>query len=132
MNYFIDSHAHIYLDDFNSRIENIIDNSINNNIEKILMPNINLKTVQSMFDISKRYKKTCFSMLGLHPCYVNNDYENEIAEIFNHFNSEIIAIGEIGLDFYKSDNNHDNQTKAFEIQCELAIEKKLPVVMRSL
>ena len=52
MNSFIDSHAHIYLNDFNSQIENIIDNSIKNNVDKILMPNINFKTVNSMKNLS--------------------------------------------------------------------------------
>jgi TatD DNase family protein len=74
MNSFIDSHAHIYLDDFKDKIENVIDNSINHNIDKILMPNINLKTVNSMKNLSLKYGGKCFCMLGLHPCYVGDDY----------------------------------------------------------
>ena len=131
MNSFIDSHAHIYLDDFNSQIENIIDNSIKNNVDKILMPNINLKTVNSMKNLSLKYEGVCFSMLGLHPCYVEDNYEKEINDIFKFFDSEIIAIGEIGLDYYQSDKTFTNQLKAFELQCEIAIEKKLPIVIHT-
>ena len=131
MNSFIDSHAHIYLDDFNSQIENIIDNSIKNNVDKILMPNINFKTVNSMKNLSLKYEGICFSMLGLHPCYVEDNYEKEINDIFKFFDSEIIAIGEIGLDYYQSDKTFTNQLKAFELQCEIAIEKKLPIVIHT-
>ncbi len=131
MNSFIDSHAHIYLDDFNNQIENIIDNSIKNNVDKILMPNINLKTVNSMKNLSLKYEGVCFSMLGLHPCYVEDNYEKEINDIFKFFDSEIIAIGEIGLDYYQSDKTFTNQLKAFELQCEIAIEKKLPIVIHT-
>ena len=48
---YIDSHAHIYLDQFKTNISNIIDNSLNNNVQKILMPNINLNTVLKMLDL---------------------------------------------------------------------------------
>ncbi len=131
MNSFIDSHAHIYLDDFKDKIENVIDNSINHNIDKILMPNINLKTVNSMKNLSLKYGGKCFCMLGLHPCYVGDDYEKEINEIFDFFDSKVIAVGEIGLDYYQSENTFSNQLKAFQLQCEIAIEKKLPIVIHT-
>ena len=53
---YIDSHAHIYLDQFKTNISNIIDNSLNNNVQKILMPNINLNTVLKMLDLSIKYE----------------------------------------------------------------------------
>ena len=131
MNSFIDSHAHIYLNDFNSQIENIIDNSIKNNVDKILMPNINFKTVNSMKNLSLKYEGICFSMLGLHPCYVEDNYEKEINDIFDFFDSKVIAIGEIGLDYFQSEKTFTNQLKAFKIQCEIAIDKKLPIVIHT-
>ena len=131
MNSFIDSHAHIYLNDFNGQIENIIDNSIKNNVDKILMPNINFKTVNSMKNLSLKYEGICFSMLGLHPCYVEDNYEKEINDIFDFFDSKVIAIGEIGLDYFQSENTFINQLKAFEIQCDIAINKKLPIVIHT-
>ena len=56
---YIDSHAHIYLDQFKTNISNIIDNSLNNNVQKILMPNINLNTVLKMLDLSIKYEGIC-------------------------------------------------------------------------
>ena len=131
MNSFIDSHAHIYLNDFNSQIENIIDNSIKNNVDKILMPNINFKTVNSMKNLSLKHEGICFSMLGLHPCYVEDNYEKEINDIFDFFDSKVIAIGERGLDYFQSEKTFTNQLKAFEIQCDIAINKKLPIVIHT-
>ena len=128
---YIDSHAHIYLDQFKTNISYIIDNSLNNNVQKILMPNINLNTVLKMLDLSIKYEGICYPMLGLHPCYINDNYETEINEIFKFYSSNIIAIGEIGLDFYRNRDNEKKQIKAFEIQCEYALKKNLPIVIHT-
>ena len=118
---YIDSHAHIYLDQFRGNIDNIIKNSLNNNVHKILMPNINLDTVTDILKVSDQYKEICYPMLGLHPCYIKGNFEYEINEIFKNFSSKIIAVGEIGLDFFRTNENKKDQIKAFEIQCEYAI-----------
>ena len=72
---YIDSHAHIYLDQFRGNIDNIIKNSLNNNVHKILMPNINLDTVTDILKVSDQYKEICYPMLGLHPCYIKDNFE---------------------------------------------------------
>ena len=128
---YIDSHAHIYLDQFRGNIDDIIKNSLNNNVNKILMPNINLDSVSDMMRVTDQYKEICYPMLGLHPCYVNDNFEIEIHEIFENFSSKIIAIGEIGLDFFRSRDNIKDQIKAFEIQCEYAISKNKPIVIHT-
>ena len=128
---YIDSHAHIYLDQFKTNISNIIDNSLNNKVQKILMPNINLNTVLKMLDLSIKYEGICYPMLGLHPCYINDNYETEINEIFKFFSSNIIAIGEIGIDLYREKKFFEQQLDAFETQCYWALENKLPVVIHT-
>ena len=128
---YIDSHAHIYLDKFSDDINKIIENSLNNNVHKILMPNINLATVHDMFKLSSKYKNICYPMLGLHPCYINNRFDSEIDNIFKNYSPDIIAIGEIGLDFYRSRENEIDQIKAFEKQCKFALEKDLPIVIHT-
>jgi TatD DNase family protein len=128
---YIDSHAHIYLDQFRDNINDIIQNSLDNNVNKILMPNINLDSVSDMLRMSNQYKGICYPMLGLHPCYITKKFEIEIDEIFKNFSSDIIAIGEIGLDFFKSKENKKDQIKAFEIQCEYAVGKNKPIVIHT-
>ena len=129
--YYIDSHAHIYLDQFSDNVDEIINRSLDNKVNKILMPNINLDTVSKMLNLSEKYKDICYPMLGLHPCYIENEFENEITKIFEYKSSETIAIGEIGLDFFRGRKNIKNQIRALEIQCEYALSQKLPIVIHT-
>ena len=66
------------------------------------MPNINFNTVSPMLELSNKYKGICFHMLGLHPCYLNENYRSEITKILSFINKETIAIREIGMDLYHS------------------------------
>ena len=129
--YYIDSHAHIYLDQFSDNVDEIINRSLDNKVNKILMPNINLDTVSKMLNLSGKYKGICYPMLGLHPCYIENEFENEITKILEYKSSETIAIGEIGLDFFRGRKNIKNQIRALEIQCEYALSQKLPIVIHT-
>ena len=129
--YYIDSHAHIYLDQFTDNVDEIINRSLDNKVNKILMPNINLDTVSKMLNLSEKYKDICYPMLGLHPCYIENEFENEITKILEYKSSETIAIGEIGLDFFRGRKNIKNQIRALEIQCEYALSQKLPIVIHT-
>ena len=129
--YYIDSHAHIYLDQFTDNVGEIINRSLDNKVNKILMPNINLDTVSKMLNLSEKYKGICYPMLGLHPCYIENEFENEITKILEYKSSETIAIGEIGLDFFRGRKNIKNQIRALEIQCEYALSQKLPIVIHT-
>ena len=71
-------------------------------------------------------------MIGLHPCYVDEDYENELKKIKNHLNKKkVIAIGEIGIDLYREKKFFEQQLDAFETQCYWALENKLPVVIHT-
>ena len=83
----IDSHAHIYLNEFKDDIELIIEKSVSNNISKILMPNINLETVAENLKLSSSFDRVCYSMLGLHPCYIKKNYKEEIQKIFKNLPS---------------------------------------------
>jgi TatD DNase family protein len=95
------------------------------------MPNINFNTVSPMLELSNKYKGICFHMLGLHPCYLNENYRSEITKILSFINKETIAIGEIGMDLYHSKDNINNQIDALEVQCEYALNEKLPVVLHT-
>ena len=129
--YLIDSHAHIYLKDFKGDIKDVISRSCEGGVKKILLPNINLETVPAVFNLSNKFKNICYPMLGLHPCYLKEDYKEEIREIFENFNEKIIAIGEIGIDLFRSSKNFNNQADALRIQCSIAIKNNLPIVIHT-
>ena len=129
--FLIDSHAHIYLDQFSDSLSNIIKKSHENRVKKILMPNINIDTVKPMLQISRKYEDICYPMLGLHPCYLTVNYESEINQIFKYLDATIVAVGEIGIDLFRSRENYKDQVKAMEMQCEIALDNNLPIVIHT-
>ena len=127
----IDTHAHLYMDDFIKNLNKVIERAKKNNINKILMPNVDLKSVEPMLIISNRYANTCYHMLGLHPCYIHDDYKTIIKKILSYVSNSTIAIGEIGIDLYHRNDNLRDQINALNIQCEFAQENKLPIVLHT-
>ena len=129
---FIDTHAHIYFNQYEKDIDSVINNSLENLVNKILMPNINSSSINKLYKISDLYKNICYPMIGLHPCYVDEGYENELKKIKNHLNKKkVIAIGEIGIDLYREKKFFEQQLDAFETQCYWALENKLPVIIHT-
>ena len=96
--FLIDTHTHLYLDDFNKDRDLLIKSAVKKNIKKFFLPNIDSKTIDSLINLTKLYPNKCYPMIGLHPCSVNNDYINELkileSKIEKH---KFIAIGEIGF-----------------------------------
>jgi len=110
----------------------MITNAENEGVKMFLMPAIDISTYQLMMDIEIANPGKCFSMMGLHPCSVKEDYAREL-DFIEKKTSEMsfIAIGEIGLDFYWDKTFVEQQHKAFQWQIELALQKNLPIVIHS-
>ncbi len=126
----IDTHTHLYLNHFKNDIDEVISKSIENNIQKFIMPSIDSSHMQSMYDLKSRYPKNIFLMTGLHPVYVKENYKYELEKVFNSLNdNDFVAIGEIGIDLYWDKTYLKQQQDAFEFQIELAISNKLPIVI---
>ena len=103
--YFIDTHTHLYLDEFKNDIHKVIENAINNGVQKMFLPNINSKTTSSMIDLCKQYPENCFAMIGLHPCEVKKE---SLYDELDHIESQLakhnfIGIGEIGIAVFSID-----------------------------
>ena len=75
--FLIDTHTHLYLDDFNKDRDLLIKSAVKKNIKKFFLPNIDSKTIDSLINLTKLYPNKCYPMIGLHPCSVNNDYIND-------------------------------------------------------
>ena len=127
----IDTHAHIYLPEFDKDREQIISDARNNGVGKILMPAIDSSTHDIMLRIEKQFED-CTPMIGLHPCSVRENYIEELGIVKEYLvKRNFIAIGEIGLDFYWDISFRDQQYKAFEEQIQLAMQKRIPIVIHS-
>lgn len=128
----VDTHSHLYSEEFLEDIEEVLQKSAAAGISKIYLPAIDSHSHQAMLDLADKYPETCISMMGLHPCYVDDRFEEELSIVHKWIEKRsFAAIGEIGLDFYHSVEFKAQQEKAFQVQIEWAIEKDLPIVIHS-
>ncbi len=126
----IDTHAHIYLNEFTNDLDEVIQQSKLKGIERIYMPNIDSNSIDHMLSLESQYKDYCIPMMGLHPCYVKEDYKTELKLVESWLGQrEFCAVGEIGIDLYWDKSFVKEQIKAFETQIEWAKELKIPIVI---
>lgn len=126
----IDTHSHIYTEDFFHDLDDVIQNAYNNNIKKIVLPNINSGSVKRMLDLADSYPHLCYPLMGLHPTSVSSDYREELQAVEYWLEKRTFyGIGEIGIDLYWDRTFVEEQTDAFRYQLKLAKSKQLPVVI---
>lgn len=129
---FIDTHSHVYSDEFNADQEQMISRAVDASVNRILMPAIDLSTHEAMFAAEQKFNGVCEAMIGLHPCSVKEDFRNELDVIQAHLESRrFIGVGETGLDFYWDLTYKENQYVAFREQISWAIHYQVPVVIHS-
>jgi TatD DNase family protein len=128
----IDTHCHIYLHEFDEDRSEMIASAEKEGIKQFLMPAIDSSTFQMMLDAEKKFSGKCMAMMGLHPCSVKEDYQEQINFVMKCLEDrKFIAIGEIGLDFYWDKTFTDAQFISFQTQIELALHYDLPIVIHS-
>lgn len=126
----IDTHSHIYSEDFNSDIDEVIQNAYNNGVKKIVLPNIDSGSIKRLVDLSNSYPHICYPLMGLHPTSVAADYKEELEAIEYWLNKQkFYGIGEIGIDLYWDRTYINEQKDAFRHQIKLAKSKELPIVI---
>lgn len=129
---FIDTHAHIYMKQFDEDIDSVIKNALANKVEKIFLPNVDSTSTERMLNLVDKYPNVCYPMMGLHPCNVKENYLEELAHIKEiKSKHKIYGIGETGIDLYWDKSTKDIQIKSFEQQIQWAIEWKLPIIIHS-
>lgn len=128
----IDTHAHVYASEFDHDRDQVIQRAIEQGIEHILLPNIDLDSIAPMLATEAAYPDLCRSMMGLHPCYVNADVKQTLEQIEYWFTQhEFIAVGEIGIDLYWDKTYQAEQEMAFITQLNWAKSLNLPVVIHT-
>ena len=127
---FIDTHTHLYLPEFNDDRDIAIETAVNRGVEKMLLPNIDINSIDAMMSVVEKYKGKCFPMIGLHPTSVKADYAEQIEKMEDIFTfNKFIAIGEIGIDLYWDKTFIKEQITAFKRQICFAAKNNLPVVI---
>lgn len=123
-----DTHTHLYSSQFAEDRDQIIQSAINNGVTRFFIPAIDSTYAQRMYDLEAQYPENVFLMMGLHPCYVKDNYLEELAFVEEQFEKrKFYAVGEIGIDLYWDKTTLDIQKIAFRRQIQLAKKYKLPI-----
>jgi TatD DNase family protein len=130
MDYWIDTHAHIYAKEFNDDRQDMLARCEQQGIGRIFMPNVDHASIDGMMELESRSAGTCIAMMGLHPCSVDKDFERELYIVEDWLGKrKFAAVGEIGTDLYWDKTFWEQQKEAFTIQVNWAKKYKLPVVI---
>lgn len=128
----IDTHCHLYLDEFKDDIGSVINRAEAETVKKFYLPAIDSSEIDNMLALESKFPGKCIAMMGLHPCYVKDNYQQELAIVENWLSKrKFAAIGEIGLDFYWDKTFVSQQFEAFRMQIELALQHNLPIVIHT-
>ncbi len=126
----IDTHTHLYDEKLVGDLDTLIPEAMTKGVERFYLPNCDSSTISSMLAVEQKWPDHCFAMMGLHPCYVNMQVEQELAVVQEWlFKRSFAAVGEIGLDYYWDKTFVAEQQMVFRRQIEWSIALKLPIVI---
>lgn len=126
----IDTHAHIYDDEYRADTQAVIERAKTAGICHILLPNIDITSIEPMHQMEDTYPGYCRSMMGLHPTSVKEDYVSQLKTMEQWLSKrKYCAIGEIGMDLYWDKTYLKEQTIVFEEQLKWAKDLHLPVAI---
>ena len=126
---FVDTHCHLDGEEFREDLAAVITRAREAGVAAIGIPGINLQSLDTVIDVCHRYPNYCYPMLGLHPEDVKADWREVLERIKAAITPEVIAIGEVGLDYYWSREFEKEQLEAFEEQVRWAVELQLPLMI---
>lgn len=128
----IDTHAHLYSEEFQDDIDQVIERAQKIGVSTIYLPAIDSSETASMLKLEEKFPGTCIAMMGLHPCYVKENVADELAHVRSWLDKrDFVAIGEIGLDFYWDKTFTNQQYEAFDTQMQWALELNKPIVIHT-
>jgi TatD DNase family protein len=128
----IDSHSHIYLEQFDPDRDEIIERARIAGLSRILLPNVDSSTIGAMLEAEQQYPGICYAMMGLHPTSVKDNYAEELNLIEQWLDKRpFLAIGEIGMDLYWDTTFKKQQQEVLATQLSWAAEKEMPVVIHT-
>tara|TARA_B100000497_G_C7688243_1_gene417620 strand:+ start:1921 stop:2688 length:768 start_codon:yes stop_codon:yes gene_type:complete len=126
----IDTHTHLYLNQFKDDVDLVIERAKNAGIDKFIFPAIDSSHFKDMHELRNRYPENIYLMSGLHPVSVKDNYKEELNLVLKSLETHnYVAIGEIGIDLYWDKTFLKQQQEAFEFQIRLAVSNNLPIVI---
>ncbi len=127
---FIDTHTHLYSEEFNDDRTYLIDAAIAKGVTKFYLPNVDSESITGMLKLEQHYPENCFPMMGLHPCSVKENYMQELATVKKWLDKRpFSAIGEIGIDLYWDKTFIKEQELVFKQQIDWALEFNYTIVI---
>jgi TatD DNase family protein len=127
---FIDTHAHLFLEEFDNDRNEIIEKSIKSGVQKIVVPNVDVATLHPILNTCSIAPQNLFPAIGLHPCSVKANFRDELSVLREAIIQEKIkAIGEVGIDLYWDKTYYPEQVIALEEQIKWALENNLPIIL---
>jgi TatD DNase family protein len=128
---FIDTHCHLDGEEFAADRDAVVQRAREAGCARIFLPAIDAASCQTVLDVCRQYPDYCLPMLGLHPEEVRDDWRDQLAQIKSLLTppSTLLAIGEIGLDYYWSREFEQQQLEAFEEQVRWAVDMQLPLMI---
>ena len=133
---FIDTHCHLDGEEFAADREAVVQRAREAGCTAVFLPAIDVASCHTVLDVCRQYPDYCRPMLGLHPEEVKADWKEVLGHIkysltshLSPLTSPVIAIGEVGLDYYWSREFEHEQLEAFEEQVRWAVELQLPLMI---
>jgi TatD DNase family protein len=127
---FVDSHSHIYCEEFSTDRDEVVSRARQSGIDCIILPNIDSSSIKAMLDLTDSSPGYFRPLIGLHPTSVKEDYKKEL-EIIEYWLSKrrFYGIGEIGIDLYWDKTFLREQTEVFKVQIDWAKQLNIPIVV---
>ncbi len=130
--FFIDTHTHLFSTSFDEDRTAVVERAVKAGVETLLLPNIDLESIEPMYELCNQFPQNCFPMMGLHPGSVDANWEMNLEIIRkNLFERKNYAVGEIGMDLYWDKTFQNEQAEAFRKQIAWAKELELPIVIHA-
>jgi TatD DNase family protein len=128
---YIDSHAHLFFDNYGSDLEEVLDRSVQNGIQAIVVPGTNCETSREAINLTLRFS-FLHACVGVHPHEASAITDEDLSVIEELSGSPgVVAIGEIGLDYHYDFSPRERQLEVFRNQISIAVRRDLPIVVHT-
>ena len=129
---YIDTHTHIYMEQFDGDRSEAVDRALALGVERLIMPNVDVDSIDAMMNAAINHRGVCLPMMGLHPTSVRKGFEEELQKIEDWMAKEhFFAIGETGIDLYWDKTWLEEQKQSLHRHAELALQYDLPLVIHA-